>query len=209
MQRAKRFSIFSSTAQIKTPTMHHEARFAVLQRPDNRAILLPYANPALAMIVVLPAAIDGLAQISGSLSADALDTLVAKFLEQPVTGVTLALPRIKAGLETDLISPFKAAGLKLALSDSAEISGMTGGPPGRGRVKIGQIRHRAVIAVLEEGTEAAAATAVVGVKAISMSHPEPPAAPLIVDRPFQSYIVDTPTRAPLCQGRIADPSRFT
>ena len=210
-KHATRQEVFhlSSTAQIKTPTMHHEARFAVLQQPDYRAILLPYANPALAMIVVLPAAFDGLAQISSSLSADALDTLVAKFLEQPVNRVTLALPRFKAGLETDLIPPFKAAGLRLALSDSADFSGMTGGLPGRGLIKIGQIRHRAVIEVLEEGTEAAAATAVVGVKAIAMSHPEPPAAPFIVDRPFQFYIVDTATRASLFQGRIADPSKWT
>ena len=165
-------------------------------------------HPALAMIVVLPMQ-STTSQDHPQSERRCVGHARYNVSAQPVSRVTLALPRFKAGLKTDLVPPFRAAGLKLALSDNADFSGMTGGPPGRGRVKIGQIRHRAVIEVLEEGTEAAAATAVVGVKAIAMSRPEPPAAPFIVDRPFQFYIVDTVTRAMLLQGRIADPSRLS
>jgi serpin B len=208
-KNATRDAIFhvSPTAQMKTPTMHQEIRFPVLKGPGYRAIALPYANPALAMIVVLPDQLDGLTAVSGRLSADALSKLLATIVDQPVKPVALALPRFKAGLEIDLIPPFKAAGLNLALSDDADFSGMTGKPVGQGGVKIGQIRHRAVIEVMEEGTEAAAATAVAAVKSIAVARPEAPPEPFVVDRPFMFFIVDTATRAILFQGRIADPSR--
>jgi serpin B len=207
-KHATRDDVFhlSATARITTPTMHHEGRFAVLKRADYRAIQLAYSNPALAMIVVLPDQIDGLAKVAGDLSADALDNLVTTFSDQPVNRVAVALPRFKAALEADLIAPFRVAGLKLALSDSADFTGITGRPMGRDRVKIGQIRHRAVIEVLEEGTEAAAATAIVGVKAIGIVRPEPPTEPFTVDHPFLFFIVDQVTRAALFQGRIVQPS---
>jgi serpin B len=68
-------------------------------------------------------------------------------------------------------------------------------------LKIGQIAHRAVIEVEEEGTEAAAATAI-EMRVTSM--PQPPE-PFKVDRPFLFYLVDDATGAILFQGRIMDP----
>jgi serpin B len=63
--------------------------------------------------------------------------------------------------------------------------------------------HRAVIDVAEEGTEAAAATAV-GVVGTAMQ-PDSPAETFRVDRPFLFAIVDDETGAVLFEGRIVDP----
>ena len=63
--------------------------------------------------------------------------------------------------------------------------------------------HRAVIDVMEDGTEAAAATAVAMVAA-SIHRPEEPQ-PFHVDRPFLFAIVDEASGAVLFQGRIVDP----
>jgi serpin B len=61
--------------------------------------------------------------------------------------------------------------------------------------------HRAVIEVTEEGTEAAAATAVAMMAASMPSHVEP----FVVDHPFLFYIADEATGAILFEGRISDP----
>jgi serpin B len=66
---------------------------------------------------------------------------------------------------------------------------------------IDQIVQRAVIEVAEEGTEAAAATAI-GVRTTAI-RPLPQS--FRVDRPFLFYIVDDATRAILFQGRIVNP----
>jgi serpin B len=61
--------------------------------------------------------------------------------------------------------------------------------------------HDATIILDEEGTEAAAATAVVMIK---QSAP-PPGEPLTFDRPFVFYIRDIPTNATLFVGQFVTP----
>ena len=85
----------------------------------------------------------------------------------------------------------------------SDLSGITGLPTGKSQSAIQQIRHKAVIDVTEEGTEAAAATAVV-IGTRTASGP-PPAPPFKIDRPFLFYVVDDATGAILFQGRISDP----
>jgi serpin B len=74
---------------------------------------------------------------------------------------------------------------------------MTGGEVAEVAIFIDEVSHRAVIEVSEEGTEAAAATAVF------MLSSGPRA--FHVNRPFLFYIVDDATGAILFQGRIVDP----
>jgi serpin B len=116
--------------------------------------------------------------------------------------VDLALPRFKSTFKANLAPPLQQAGMRLAFDAArADFSGMTGRPATEVRLAIDQIEHRAVIDVYEEGTEAAAATAV------SMVRTSVPlrAEPFRVDRPFLYYIVDEGTGAILFQGRVVDP----
>jgi serpin B len=136
-----------------------------------------------------------------------LGKLLASLRGAPGTFVSLALPRFQAAFEADLVEPFQNAGIALALADNADFSGMTGKRPAQDGVKIGQIRHRAIIEVAEEGTEAAGATAVVMQRAKSMPPKRPEPVPFIVDRPFLFYVVDDASGAILFQGRIVDPRR--
>jgi len=70
-------------------------------------------------------------------------------------------------------------------------------------LSVGTVIHKAVIAVDEKGTTAAAATGVsVGITAIRMDWPT-----LVVDRPFLFFIRHNPTGAILFQGRVLDPSQ--
>ena len=190
----------SATNKARVPMMHRTASYAVATRPGFRAVRLPYAVPSLGMIVVVPEAIDGVNELAAQFDAAKLADLKADLRSQRVE---LALPRFKVSSSADLIPPFQAAGMKLAFSDNADFSGMTGRPVSEGSLKIGQIAHRAVVEVDEGGTEAAAATAIVMMPTSAM--PTQPPMPFKVDRPFLFFLVDDATGAILFQGRINDP----
>ena len=92
------------------------------------------------------------------------------------------------------------SGMTLAFDPAqADFSGVTGAAVGG--LAIGQVVHRAVIEVQEEGTEAAAATAAVMVLTSAPSNQ----GTFRVDRPFLYYMVDDATGAILFQGRVVDP----
>jgi leukocyte elastase inhibitor len=188
------------TAKVKVATMHRTGHFPMLARPGYRAIRLPYSVEALAMVVVLPDEVDGASKIAGELDAPALASLFKALTEEKT--VELALPRFKTSFKASLCRPFMQAGMTRAFNANlADFSGMTARPASEARLAISDIVHRAVIDVTEEGTEAAAATAVAVMVASMPSRVEP----FVVDRPFLFYIVDEATGAILFQGRISDP----
>jgi serpin B len=197
----------SDGSVINVPAMLRTGHFKVLAQSGFRALSLPYAQEALSMTILLPDDISGLPAVERALRGGAVSSLLAGVQAQPLKRVALTLPRFKASVEEDLASAFDALGLKLAFSRSADFSGMLGGRPQEERFQIEQVRHRAVIEVREEGTEAAAATAVTVVRSMALTEPEPE--PFAVDRPFLFFVSDAVTGAVLFHGRIADPSQAT
>jgi serpin B len=190
--------------KVSVPMMRQVATFSSVTRTGYRAIRLPYEVRALGMVVVLPDAVDGLDDVSRRIGAEELSQIFAALRSADASKrIDLALPRFKTSFKVDLVKPFQQAGIVRAFNlKEADFSGMTGRPPAEAPLAIGQIVHRAVIDVMEDGTEAAAATAVVMVATSA-----PPANPEVfrVDRPFLFYIVDDATGAVLFQGRIVDP----
>jgi serpin B len=79
----------------------------------------------------------------------------------------------------------------------ADFSGMDGATGG---LYIDEVYHKAFVAVDEQGTEAAAATAVV-VREKSV----PPPVTVSFDRPFMFLVYDMPTGQILFLGHLADP----
>jgi serpin B len=73
------------------------------------------------------------------------------------------------------------------------------------RLAISDVVHEAFIAVDEDGTEAAAATAVVMTSILSAATSTP--LNLTVDRPFIFQIRDVPTGTVLFFGRVMDPTQ--
>ena len=194
----------TATRRVDVPMMHRTGNYTVVAREGFRAILLPYNVPSLGMVVVLPDAIDGLSKVEQKLGAAEFPALITALAAAQPKSVALALPRFKTKFGADLKAVFQQLGMQIAFSDRADFSGMTGRPPADSGLKIDEIAHRAVVDVTEEGTEAAAATAVV--VAPTMARPQPAAPePFRVDRPFLFFIVDQTTAAVLFQGRIADP----
>jgi len=204
--RADAFHL-SSSAAVQVPTMHKRAYYSMVARPGYRAIRLPYVVNDLNMVVVLPDAVDGLADLAARLGTEEAAELFGALLRNGQTRyVDLSLPRFKTAFKAELVTPLREAGMRLPFNPNrADFSGITGRPLSEERLVISQIVHRAVIEVQEEGTEAAAATAIEMSRTSAPPNPEP----FRVDRPFLFYIVDYATRAILFQGRIVDPRSTT
>jgi len=191
----------SALQRVSVPMMHKRATIPLVERAGYRAARLPYVISAIGMVVVVPNAIDGLAAVGARLDAAELSALLAALHADEPKAVSLALPRFKLSFKADLVPPLRAAGMTLAFDPvRADFSGMIG-TGARGRFAIGQIAHRAVIEVQEEGTEAAAATAAMMTLTSAPSNQET----FRVDRPFLYYVVDDTTGAILFQGRVVDP----
>jgi serpin B len=193
----------SARQKNSVPMMRQSNRFALVSRPGYRAIRLPYAVRAIGMIIVLPDEIDGLDAVAGRMDADQWMRLVADLgSSDSLQSVALALPRFKASFAADLVPLFRAQGMVRAFDFKwADFSGMTARSPLQAPFAIGSIRHRAVIDVTEDGTEAAATTAV---DVVAGGYPEA-LEPFRVDRPFLFAIVDEVSGAMLFNGRIVDP----
>jgi len=191
--------LLTPSAKVKVATMHRIGHFQVVSRPGYRAIRLPYSVDALSMVIVVPDDVGGATKLAQDLDAPKLAALFRDMTE--VKTIELALPRFKTSFKANLGRPFAQAGMLRAFNASlADFSGMTGRPVSEARLAISEVVHRAVIDVTEEGTEAAAATAIAMMAASAEK-----AEPFVVDRPFLFYIADEATGAILFQGRISDP----
>ncbi|MFN3351179.1 serpin family protein [Pseudorhodoplanes sp.] len=185
--------------------MWQSASFPVEKADGYRAIRLPYAREGLSMIVILPDAIDGIDTVMAGFDATKFERLLKRLAAAEPRPLQLSLPKFKFEFAADLIPPFTALGMSKVFDPSqSDLSGLTGLPREQAQSSIDQIAHRAVIEVAEEGTEAAAATAVV----VTTRAMKPGALERFdVDRPFAFVIADDKTGAVLFMGRVSDPRR--
>ena len=191
-----KFQLLSGTATV--PMMYQRGRFALAEMKGYRAIRLPYEGAHASMVVILPDA--GIAGVMQRLNGEELQLLLASFHEeQPVE---LWLPRFKTNFQAGLVDPLTKLGMHRAFDpQTADFSGVTGKPQAQASLRIDQIVHGAVINVMEQGTEAAAATGLSFPPIAYIPHWEP----FRVDRPFLFAVVDDETNAILFEGLIVDP----
>ena len=157
------------------------------------AVDLPYASSALSMLVIVPDA-GKYAAIEAGLGTDFVSGVDAAL--QPST-LDIAFPKFES--ESQI-------GLKDVIEGDLGITGLfrSRGLDGIGKdIEVADAIHAAKIKVNEEGTEAAAATAVM-MDATAM--PVDPT-PFAVDRPFLYLIRDNATGAVLFVGRVLDPAK--
>ncbi len=179
---------------VDVPLMTLEGDLAYAAGADYQAVRLPYAGQELAMLVVVPDAgtfATFEAGLDGAFFRAATEQLQA-------SRVRLRFPRFQFRTQALLADALQTLGMPLAFSDTADFSGITEDV----NLRIQAVVHEAFIAVDEEGTEAAAATAVIG--GIVSLPPEP--IELIVDRPFLFAIQDVESGAILFFGRVVDPT---
>ncbi|MEI6891760.1 MAG: serpin family protein [Pontiella sp.] len=185
------FSIQPDT-EVQVPMMVQVDVFNLAQTPNFQALELPYAGNDLSMIVLLPNTPDGLATVEEALTPESLASL--PFSPQ---NVRVQLPKFKFEWKFELSKMLEAMGMPLAFSNQADFSGMDGSKD----LALDFVIHQAFIEVNEEGTEAAAATAVaVGTRAIL----RPPT--FIANHPFLFLIRENSTGVILFIGRVTHPT---
>lgn len=162
-------------------------------------IELPYEGNNLSMIVFLPKEINGLAGIEKDLTYDNVNNWIDELSSSDESEIFVSLPKFKTTCEFELSTNLKKMGIPSAFSlPPADFSGMTGAK----ELFISEVIHKAFVDVNEEGTEAAAATAVV-MKRLSISKP----LTFRADHPFIFLIRENKTKSILFLGRIVDPTK--
>ena len=179
------------------PMMHERASFLYSGSADLQVLEMPYKGNDLAMVVLLPTKIDGLAGLEKSLTADRLANWLGGLRRHEVQ---VSLPKFKLTHAIELSDVLSAMGMPLAFSANADFSGMNG----KRDLSISAVIHKAYVAVDEKGTEAAAATAVV-MRALAMRVPRE-IEHFNADHPFIFMIRDVHSGSILFLGRYTGPT---
>jgi serpin B len=190
----------SAAQTIKAPLMHIQSRFGYLKGDTFQAVDIPYKSGELSMVVLLPNDVAGLPALEQLITA----ANVKQWLSQLRISrkVILTLPKFKMTDQFELSNALGALGMAQAFQPStADFSGMTG----KRDFWISSAIHKAFIDVNEEGTEAAAATAIV-MRSMAMAHEEMPIV-FRADHPFVFLIRDNRSGAILFMGRVNDPTK--
>lgn len=189
------------TAPTPTDLMHLQASLAYHRGDGYQAVLLPYRGGSLAMAAVLP---DGpLTEFTAGLAGrGGLGGLMSGLLSDGAEcQVDLSLPRFRVDASFMLKDTLEALGVRTAFTPEADFSGITGDAP----LSISAVVHKAYVDVGEEGTEAAAATAV-SIRTLAMVRKPQPQVTLVFDRPFLFAIAETTTGLPLFLGQFTRPA---
>jgi serpin B len=110
----------------------------------------------------------------------------------------LRMPKFAFECEFGLRAVLSGMGMPLAFAEDADFSGINGRTE---PLFLKDVLHKAIVRVDEQGTEAAAATAVV----FGTTSVPPKPVDFFVDRPFLFLIRDTETGTVLFAGRVVDP----
>jgi serpin B len=172
-----------------------EAKFNYAETEDLQILELPYKGDKISMLILLPT--ENLDAIGSILTAEKLNEYKSQMKETKIDSISL--PKFEFDAKYFMNNTLSSLGMPIVFSENADFSGMTG----KKDLFISSVIHQAYISVDEEGTEAAAATAVVMTMGISFE----PRKIFNADHPFIFVIQEKETGNILFLGRIVDPTK--
>lgn len=177
------------------PMMTQSGKFQYLRGDEFQAISLPYGDGRVSMYIFLPDPDRSINLFLKELSLEKWEEWIEGFKEEEGD---IFIPRFKLEYEEVLNDALKALGMEAAFDpDRANFEGMRTPPP---NLFIQEVKHKTVVEVNEEGTEAAAVTSVgVGITAI------PQKFTFMADRPFFFAICDNKIGAIIFMGVLRNP----
>jgi serpin B len=186
------------------PTMQRTGSLGYAKEDGMSVVSLDYIGGGLQFLVVLPDESESLANVSRRLTHDHFARWASLGAASPKR-VELYLPKFRVeGVTVPLGTPLQALGMRQAFDMPSGSANFDGIAPREGNrpLAISNVFHQTFIALDEEGTEAAAATAVViGTTSLII---EPPPIQVRVDRPFLFAIQHKASGACLFLGRLMD-----
>jgi len=197
---------------VKTPMMYMDpdkAKFNYADLEKLQILELPYKGEDISMLILLPKQGEDYDYETGEriisdytlkdieLSAEKLKEYKAQMKETKLDSISL--PKFEFDSKYFMKDTLSAMGMPTAFTSDADFSGMDGTL----NLYIDTVIHQAYVKVDEEGTEAAAATAVIMVeKSVAM-----PRNVFRADHPFVFIIQEKETGNILFMGRVTDPTQ--
>lgn len=172
------------------PMMSQSGRFDYHENELFQAVSLPYGEGRVSMVFCLPRPTVSIADLRQALTVENWRGWMSGF--RPMEG-DVVLPRFKVEYDVDLLPTLVDLG-------GEEFAGKDFLGIGAGPLVISKVIHKTFVEVNEEGTEAAAATAVIMLKSPA------PRFGMVVDRPFFCAIRDRETGMLLFMGFVLDPT---
>lgn len=202
LTKDRTFTLTDGTTK-QVAMMEKKSSFDYLENDEFQAVKLPYGNESIFMYVFLPK--------QSLLNSPKIEDFV-QILDSEKWGNwsnhlysekgTVILPKFKTEYSIELNEPLIQLGMGSAFSDNANFSVMADKP-----LKISKVIHKTFIETNEEGSEAAAVTAVIMVGATAFEPTTPPKEFYMeVSRPFFFAIQDDETGEIIFMGVINDPS---
>lgn len=182
---------------IKAPFMEKETDFYYCEDKYAQVIEILYSGKNFSMIIILPKEDVDFSSFEKKLDFELFGKYLANLESR---SVRLLLPKFKMRYHIDLEELFKQMGMPLVFSDYADLSRMTK----QDNLKIDKVIHQAFVEVDEQGTEAAAATAIsIGLKSAA---PDDDLIIFEANRPFKFFIKENKSNTILFMGRMMNPT---
>jgi serpin B len=179
---------------VTVPMMHQTDRFSYVNGDDYTAIELLYDIYDMSMVIIMPdeGTFD---DFESSLTSELVDSIIDSMSSGEVN---LTMPKFEFESDFNLSDTLQTMGMTDAFSNNADFSGITD----KADLAISDVIHKAFISVDEEGTEAAAATAVI------MSETAMPIeiGDVNINHSFIFLIRDIETNSTLFVGRVMNPA---
>ncbi len=188
------FTLLNGT-EVQAPMMNQKTKFGYAETDTLQVLEMPYVGEELSMVVLLPRKTDGIGELEKDLTGENL----AQWLQEAhKREVIVTMPKFKMTSKFSMASVLRSMGMTDAFTARADFSGMTG----RRDLFISAVIHQAYVDVNEEGTEAAAATAVT----MKLTAVLPDQTPVFrADHPFLFLIRDKTSGSILFLGRVMNP----
>jgi len=187
--------------EVEAEFMHQTAYMTYGERDGVQLLRLDYVNhdyerTGLHMLLALPEA-GGIPGVLAGLQDEGLEYFTFR---EDVPEVRLSMPKMDITVENSLVGPLRALGMQLAFSDTADFRGITDMP-----MWISSVIQKARVQVDEEGTKAAAATAIAMVEGAAAPGRKPEPIEMKLDRPFVFLIVEEASGSVCFTGVVENP----
>jgi serpin B len=180
---------------VTVPMMRNTETYGYMKSGNTLAVELPYDGSELSMVIMTNTT-GKFSDFENTLTLEAVKAIID---DLNYTEVNLTMPKFEFESQFGLKEILQSMGMVEPFEITADFTGMST----ESDLHIDDVIHKAFVSVDEEGTEAAAATAVI-VGTTSM-----PAEPVIVtlNQPFVFLIRDIQTGTILFIGRIMNPAK--
>lgn len=170
-----------------------ESTFNAAETEEFSAVELPYKNKKFSMFLFLPKEGSSVDELAALLDGATWNNWLEQFSERE--DFTVSMPKFKFEFERSLREVLMGMGLEIAFTEQADFSGISSID-----LLISDVIHKTYIDVNEEGTEAAAVTAIV----FDVTSAGPLNA-IRLDHPFLFAITENSSRSILFMGKVSEP----